>query len=90
MKEKELLTSLGLEDKFNVYPSAYQVDSNNGWSLQERLQWSHMLDPQMVQEVLDAIRELANIGMPMIVVTHEMEFAKEICSKLFLWLKAKS
>lgn len=44
----------------------------------------------MVQEVLDAIRELANIGMPMIVVTHEMEFAKEICSKLFLWLKAKS
>jgi ABC-type polar amino acid transport system ATPase subunit len=44
----------------------------------------------MVQEVLDAIRELANIGMTMIVVTHEMEFAKEICSKLFLWLKVKS
>lgn len=36
----------------------------------------------MVQEVLDAIRELANNGMTMIVVTHEMGFAKEICDQI--------
>lgn len=40
------------------------------------------LDPEMVQEVLDAIRKLAADGMTMVVVTHEMGFAKEICDQI--------
>lgn len=40
------------------------------------------LDPEMVQEVLDAIRKLAADGMTMVVVTHEMGFAKEICNQI--------
>jgi len=40
------------------------------------------LDPEMVKEVLDAIRKLAHSGMTMVVVTHEMGFAKEICDEI--------
>ena len=40
------------------------------------------LDPEMVIEVLDVIRELANSGMTMIIVTHELGFAKEIANRM--------
>ena len=40
------------------------------------------LDPEMVREVLDVILELANGGMTMILVTHEMNFAKEVADKI--------
>lgn len=43
------------------------------------------LDPEMVGEVLDLIKQLANVGMTMVIVTHEMGFAREIANKvLFL------
>src|SRR3712207_1710972 len=40
------------------------------------------LDPEMIREVLDVMRELARDGMTMIVVTHEMGFAREVCNRI--------
>ena len=40
------------------------------------------LDPEMIREVLDVMRDLAREGMTMIVVTHEMGFAREVCDKI--------
>ncbi len=40
------------------------------------------LDPEMVKEVLDVIKSLANTGMTMVVVTHEMGFAKEVADRI--------
>ena len=40
------------------------------------------LDPEMIREVLDVMRDLARGGMTMIVVTHEMGFAREVCDKI--------
>ncbi len=40
------------------------------------------LDPEMVHEVLDVMRELAEEGMTMAIVTHEMGFAREVCSRV--------
>lgn len=42
------------------------------------------LDPMMVREVLDLIKDLAEDGMTMVLVTHEMGFAKEVASKIIL------
>ena len=44
-------------------------------------------DPEMINEVLDVMVELANEGMTMMVVTHEMGFAKKLLTVLFLWMK---
>ena len=41
------------------------------------------LDPEMVNEVLDVMRDLANEGMTMVIVTHEMGFAKSVASRVF-------
>ena len=40
------------------------------------------LDPEMIREVLDVMRDLAREGMTMIVVTHEMGFAREVCDRI--------
>lgn len=40
------------------------------------------LDPEMIKEVLDAIRRLSQIGMTMVIVTHEMGFAREVASRV--------
>ena len=40
------------------------------------------LDPEMIREVLDVMRDLARDGMTMIVVTHEMGFAREVCNRI--------
>ncbi len=47
------------------------------------------LDPEMVKEVLNLMKELAHTGMTMIVVTHEMAFAKEIADKVIFMYKGK-
>jgi polar amino acid transport system ATP-binding protein len=43
------------------------------------------LDPEMVQEVLDVMRELAHAGMTMVVVSHEMEFAREVADRVLFF-----
>lgn len=47
------------------------------------------LDPEMINEVLDVMVELANEGMTMMVVTHEMGFARKVANRLSLWMKVK-
>jgi len=47
------------------------------------------LDPEMIKEVLDAIRGLAKSGMTMIVVTHEMGFAREMCDQIVFMADGK-
>ena len=47
------------------------------------------LDPEMIKEVLDVMRELARSGMTMIVITHEMGFAKEVANRIFFFDEGK-
>ena len=47
------------------------------------------LDPEMIREVLDAIRRLADMGMTMMIVTHEISFAKEVSTRMLFLEKSK-
>ena len=85
-KGKELLASLGLGDKFDAYPGRLSGGQQQRVAIARALAMdpqvmlfdepTSALDPEMVTEVLDAIRKLAKDGMTLIVVTHEMGFAK--------------
>jgi ABC-type polar amino acid transport system ATPase subunit len=91
-KGKELLESLGLDDKFESYPSQLSGGQQQRVAIARSLAMdpklmlfdepTSALDPEMIKEVLDAIRLLAEKGMTMVVVTHEMGFAKEMCDKI--------
>ncbi|KOO49688.1 amino acid ABC transporter ATP-binding protein [Viridibacillus arvi] len=96
---KELLTSLGLGDKFDAYPGRLSGGQQQRVAIARALAMdpqvmlfdepTSALDPEMVKEVLDAIRQLANDGMTMVVVTHEMGFAKEICDQIVFMAEGK-
>lgn len=96
---KELLTSLGLGDKFDSYPSRLSGGQQQRVAIARALAMdpqvmlfdepTSALDPEMVTEVLDAIRKLAKEGMTMVVVTHEMGFAKEICDEIVFMADGK-
>lgn len=98
-KGKELLTSLGLGDKFDAYPSKLSGGQQQRVAIARALAMdpkvmlfdepTSALDPEMVKEVLDAIRKLAKSGMTMVVVTHEMGFAKEICDEIVFMANGK-
>ena len=87
-----LLKRIGLEDKANVYPNQLSGGQKQRIAIARALSMSpdvmlfdeptSSLDPEMVGEVLDVIRELAAEGMTMVVVTHEMGFAKEVGSRV--------
>jgi ABC-type polar amino acid transport system ATPase subunit len=91
-KGKELLASLGLGDKIDSYPGQLSGGQQQRVAIARALAMdpkvmlfdepTSALDPEMVKEVLDAIRKLASTGMTMAVVTHEMGFAKEICNQI--------
>ncbi len=91
-KAKDILSSLGLSDKIDSYPSQLsggqqqRVAIARSLALEPKLMLfdepTSALDPEMIKEVLDVIRRLAETGMTMIVVTHEMGFAKEVCDKI--------
>lgn len=96
---KELLTSLGLGDKFDAYPGRLSGGQQQRVAIARSLAMdpqvmlfdepTSALDPEMVTEVLDAIRKLAKDGMTMVVVTHEMGFAKEICDEIVFMAEGK-
>ena len=96
---KELLTSLGLGDKFDAYPGRLSGGQQQRVAIARSLAMdpqvmlfdepTSALDPEMVTEVLDAIRKLAQDGMTMVVVTHEMGFAKEICDEIVFMAEGK-
>lgn len=87
-----LLKRIGLEDKANVYPNKLSGGQKQRIAIARALAMSpdvmlfdeptSALDPEMVGEVLDVMRELAAEGMTMVVVTHEMGFAKEVGSRV--------
>ncbi len=88
----KLLKRIGLEDKANVYPSTLSGGQKQRIAIVRSLAMNpkvmlfdeptSALDPEMVGEVLDLIKELAAEGMTMIIVTHEMNFAKEVASRV--------
>ena len=88
----ELLKRIGLDDKANVYPSTLSGGQKQRVAIIRSLAMNpdvilfdeptSALDPEMVGEVLDLMKELAKDGMTMVVVTHEMGFAREVASRV--------
>jgi len=91
-KAMELLKKVGLEDKANVYPSTLSGGQKQRIAIVRALAMdpqvmlfdepTSALDPEMVGEVLELMKKLADDGMTMVVVTHEMGFAREVASKV--------
>ncbi len=93
-KEKalELLKRIGLEEKAYVYPSTLSGGQKQRIAIIRSLAMNpkvmlfdeptSALDPEMVGEVLDLIKELAAEGMTMVLVTHEMGFAREVADRI--------
>ena len=87
-----LLKRIGLEDKANEYPNRLSGGQKQRSAIARALAMNpevllfdeptSALDPEMVGEVLDLIRELANEGMTMVIVTHEMGFAREVGTRV--------
>ena len=87
-----LLRRIGLEDKANVYPSTLSGGQKQRVAIARALAMNpevilfdeptSALDPEMVGEVLDLMKELAAEGMTMVVVTHEMGFAREVADRI--------
>ena len=88
----KLLERIGLEDKADVYPSTLSGGQKQRVAIVRSLAMNpevilfdeptSALDPEMVGEVLDLMKPLAREGMTMVVVTHEMGFAREVGTKL--------
>lgn len=91
-KAIELLDRVGLKDKKNVYPGSLSGGQKQRVAIARALANSpevllfdeptSALDPEMVKEVLDVIKELSQEGLTMVIVTHEMNFAKEVADKI--------
>ena len=89
---KELLEKVGLLDKADVYPSSLSGGQKQRVAIARALAMkpeallfdepTSALDPEMVGEVLKVMKDLAKEGMTMIVVTHEMGFAREVCDRV--------
>ncbi len=91
-KAMELLERIGLPDKANAFPQQLSGGQKQRIAIVRALAMNpdvllfdeptSALDPEMVGEVLDVMKELAAEGMTMLVVTHEMGFAKEVASRV--------
>jgi len=88
----ELLKRIGLEDKADVYPSTLSGGQKQRVAIVRALAMNpdvilfdeptSALDPEMVGEVLDLMKDLASEGMTMVIVTHEMGFAREVANRI--------
>lgn len=88
----ELLEKMGLKDKANSYPASLSGGQKQRVAIARALamkpevmlfdEATSALDPEMVGEVLNVMKSLAKDGMTMVVVTHEMGFAKEVADKV--------
>lgn len=91
-KAMELLKRIGLAEKANVYPSTLSGGQKQRIAIVRALAMNpkvmlfdeptSALDPEMVGEVLDLIKQIAEEGMTMIIVTHEMGFAREVATRV--------
>ena len=88
----DLLKRIGLEEKADVYPSTLSGGQKQRVAIVRSLAMNpdvilfdeptSALDPEMVGEVLDLMKSLANEGLTMVIVTHEMGFAKEVANRI--------
>ena len=88
----DLLKRIGLEEKAEVYPSTLSGGQKQRVAIVRSLAMNpdvilfdeptSALDPEMVGEVLDLMKSLANEGLTMVIVTHEMGFAKEVANRI--------
>lgn len=88
----ELLMRVGLSDKADTYPAMLSGGQKQRIAIARALAMNpdvmlfdeptSALDPEMVGEVLDTMKELAKQGMTMVVVTHEMGFAREVADRV--------
>ena len=91
-KAMELLKRIGLAEKANVYPSTLSGGQKQRVAIIRALAMNpdvilfdeptSALDPEMIGEVLDLMKSLANEGMTMVIVTHEMGFAREVSNRV--------
>jgi ABC-type polar amino acid transport system ATPase subunit len=91
-RARELLERVGIPEKADDYPADLSGGQQQRVAIARALavdpklmmfdEPTSALDPEMIREVLDVMRELAFGGMTMIVVTHEMGFAREVCDRL--------
>ena len=91
-KGRELLKRVGLSEKENAYPAQLSGGQKQRIAIARALAMdpeimlfdepTSALDPEMVGEVLDVMKDLAKSGMTMVVVTHEMGFAREVASRV--------
>jgi glutamate transport system ATP-binding protein len=91
-KAGELLERVGIAEKAEQYPADLSGGQQQRVAIARALAMdpqlmlfdepTSALDPEMIREVLDVMRDLARDGMTMLVVTHEMGFAREVCDRL--------
>jgi polar amino acid transport system ATP-binding protein len=91
-RARELLARIGLDDKADEYPDRLSGGQQQRLAIARALAMSpklmlldeitSALDPQLVAEVLNLVRGLAETGMTMIIATHEMSFAREVADKV--------
>lgn len=92
LKAEELLSRVGLLDKRDVYPATLSGGQKQRVAIARALEMNpkillfdeptSALDPEMVGEVLDVMKKLAREGMTMMVVTHEMGFARDVANRV--------
>ena len=95
----QLLSRIGLADKAHVYPSTLSGGQRQRIAIVRALAMNpkvmlfdeptSALDPEMVGEVLALIKELADEGMTMVIVTHEMGFAREVATRVMFMADGK-
>ena len=95
----ELLARVGLADKANVYPKSLSGGQQQRIAIARALAMdpdvilfdapTSALDPEMVGEVLELMKELAHTGITMLVVTHEMGFAREVADRVMFMDEGK-
>ena len=95
----ELLKRIGLESKADVYPSTLSGGQKQRVAIARALAMNPKvmlfdeptaaLDPEMVGEVLDLIKQVADEGMTMVIVTHEMAFAREVGTRILFMAQGK-
>ena len=99
LEARKLLKDVGLSDKENTYPSNLSGGQKQRIAIIRTLMMNpkiilfdeptSALDPEMVEEVLELMKKLAKDGMTMIVVSHEMKFAREVATKMIFMVDGK-
>ena len=94
-KGKELLERVGIPEQSNKYPGQLSGGQQQRVAIARALAMepkvmlfdepTSALDPEMIKEVLDVMKELARSGMTMVVVTHEMGFAREVADRVLFF-----